>query len=245
VCIGGAGADELFSGYYDHHLFYLRQIKSDKKLFKKSLSNWKNRILKITRNPFLKNYKIFLSDKRPRNHIFLNNEIFSTFLKSGWREKFVESKFISGELRNRMLNEIFYETIPAILHEEDLNAMFYSIENRTPFLDNKLFEACSLIPTKFLINNGEAKSVLRESMKGIVLDKVLKNTKKVGFNASILELMNFKDSKVRSELLDDSKIFEFVDKGKIEKLFKMNKMTNSYSKFLFSFISAKLFMDTN
>ena len=245
VCIGGAGADELFSGYYDHHLFYLRQIKNDKKLFKKSLNNWKNKILKITRNPFLKDYKTFLSDKKPRNHIFLNNEIFSSFLKSGWRERFVESKFTSGELRNRMLNEIFNETIPAILHEEDLNAMSYSIENRTPFLDNKLFEACSLIPTKFLINNGETKSVLRESMKGIVLDKVLKNTKKVGFNASILELMNFKDPKVRSEILDDSKIFEFVDKGKIEKLFKINKMTNSYSKFLFAFVSSKLFMDAN
>jgi asparagine synthase (glutamine-hydrolysing) len=82
-------------------------------------------------------------------------------------------------------------------------------------------------------------------MKGIVLDKVLKNTKKVGFNASILELMNFKDPKVRSEILDDSKIFEFVDKGKIEKLFKINKMTNSYSKFLFAFVSSKLFMDAN
>ena len=69
--------------------------------------------------------------------------------------------------------------------------------------------------------------------------KVLKNTKKVGFNASILELMNFKDPKVRSEILDDSKIFEFVDKGKIEKLFKINKMTNSYSKFLFAFVSSK------
>ena len=144
-----------------------------------------------------------------------------------------------------MLNEMFYETVPAILHEDDLNAMFYSIENRTPFLDNKLFEACSLIPTKYLINNGAAKSILRESMKGIVLAEVLTNTKKIGFNASILELLDLDNKNIKSQILDDSKIFEIVDRNKIEQLFKIKKMSNSYSKFLFSFISAKLFVDAN
>tara|TARA_B110000259_G_C14017871_1_gene402002 strand:- start:1056 stop:2879 length:1824 start_codon:yes stop_codon:yes gene_type:complete len=244
VCIGGAGADELFSGYYDHHLFYLRQIKKNKNLFNTSLKNWKENILKITRNPFLKDYKLFLNQKKPRDHIFLNNEIFSSYLKKNWNEKFSEITFTKDELRNRMLNEIFHETVPAILHEEDLNAMFYSIENRTPFLDNKLFEVCSLIPTRYLINNGAAKSILRESMKGIVIDKVLKNTKKIGFNASIHELLNLDDKKIKSQVLDDSKIFEIVDRNKIEQLLKIKKMSNSYSKFLFSFISTKLFIDT-
>ena len=57
--------------------------------------------------------------------------------------------------------------------------------------------------------------------------------------------MNLKDPKVRSEILDDSKIFQIVSKKKIEELLKMNSMKNSYSKFLFSFISAKIFMDVN
>ena len=245
VCIGGVGADELFSGYYDHYLFYLRQIKKKKTLLNLSLKNWKENILKDTRNPFLKNYELFLDQKKPREHIFLNNKIFSSYLKKNWKEKFSEEKFTKDELRNRMLNEMFYETVPAILHEDDLNAMFYSIENRTPFLDNKLFEACSLIPTKYLINNGAAKSILRESMKGIVLAEVLTNTKKIGFNASILELLDLDNKNIKSQILDDSKIFEIVDRNKIEQLFKIKKMSNSYSKFLFSFISAKLFVDAN
>ena len=29
-----------------------------------------------------------------------------------------------------MLNELFFEGVPVILHEEDLNCMNYSIENR-------------------------------------------------------------------------------------------------------------------
>ena len=245
VCIGGAGADELFSGYYDHHLFYLRQIKKDKNLFDRSLKNWKKNIFKLTRNPHLTKYKSFLKHKKPRDHIYLNNDIFSNFHNENWKENFEEKNFLKDELRNRMLNEIFHETIPAILHEEDLNAMYFSVENRTPFLDHKLFEACSTIPSKFLVNNGQAKSVLRESMKGIVLNDVLINSKKVGFNASILELLNLKNPKVKEEILDDSKVFQIVSKKKIESLLKMNLMKNSYSKFLFSFISAKLFMDIN
>ena len=36
-------------------------------------------------------------------------------------------------LKNRMLNEIFNEVIPVVLAQEDLNSMYYSIENRSPF----------------------------------------------------------------------------------------------------------------
>ena len=41
-----------------------------------------------------------------------------------------------------MLNELFHEAVPVILHEDDLNAMYFSIENRSPFLDRELFEFC-------------------------------------------------------------------------------------------------------
>ena len=40
-------------------------------------------------------------------------------------------------LRNRMLNELFKETVPIILENEDLNAMKYS---RTAFLDTELIK---------------------------------------------------------------------------------------------------------
>ena len=49
-------------------------------------------------------------------------------------KKLLRKKILKDELRNRMLNEIFHETVPAILHEEDLNAMYYSVENRLHFL---------------------------------------------------------------------------------------------------------------
>ena len=243
VAISGIGADEIFTGYYDHHLFYLQQIRKNKELYKISEKNWKNNILKIVRNPFLKKPNIFFKHSKSGKHIYLNNDKFCKFLKTPWLEKFEQKKYSSDYLRNRMLNEIFHETIPVMLHEEDLNSMYYSIENRSPFLDKNLFEFSLSIPTQYLVRNGYAKAILRDSMQGIVLSKVLESTRKVGFNAPLFDLLDIKNPNVKSFIFDNSKVFELVNKKKLEKLFYNGKLENSYSKFLFNFINIKLFME--
>ena len=47
VTLSGIGSDELFSGYYDHHNFYLAEIIKDKELFKKSKKTGKNIFKKL------------------------------------------------------------------------------------------------------------------------------------------------------------------------------------------------------
>ena len=78
-----------------------------------------------------------------------------------------------------MLNEIFTETVPVILHEDDLNAMCFSMENRSPFLDRDLFDLASSIPTEYLIRDGRAKAILRDAMRGIVPNIVLDERKRL------------------------------------------------------------------
>ena len=80
-------------------------------------------------------------------------------------------------------------------------------------------------------------------MRGIVSDKVLNSFQKKGFNASLKELIDFEDKDIRAMLLDDSKIFDYIKKDKIEKLFKIKNLENSYSKFLFNFINPKIFLE--
>ena len=152
-------------------------------------------------------------------------------------------EYTDSLLRNRMLNEMFHEAVPVILHEDDLNAMYYSIENRSPFLDRELFEFCSRIPSRYLVQNGLAKAVLRDAMSGIVPDRILKNPRKVGFNAPIFSFLDLKDPKVKRYLLDDSPIFEHVRRDKIEELIKKQHLPNSESKFLFYFLCAKVFLE--
>ena len=121
--------------------------------------------------------------------------------------------------------------------------MYYSIENRSPFLDKDLYEFGNKIPSKYLIKDGFSKSVLRDAMQGIVCDEVLKTRQKKGFNASLKELVDFNDSKTKQRLLDKSKIFEIVKQSEIEKLIKSKELQNSFSKYLFNFINSKIFVE--
>ena len=121
--------------------------------------------------------------------------------------------------------------------------MYYSIENRSPYLDRTLFETTMRIPTKHLIRRGRAKALLRDAVKGIAPEAILDNPRKVGFNAPILDLLDVNDRNVRASLLDDSPVFDHVRKDRIEALIQRSSLPNSESKFLFYFLNAKLFME--
>ena len=50
-----------------------------------------------------------------------------------------------------MLNELILQTIPLALTDDDLNSMYYSIENRAPFLNKDLVNMSFNIPTNYLM----------------------------------------------------------------------------------------------
>ena len=237
VAISGTGADELFTGYYHHHLLYLKTIKNNK-YFNKRFIEWKKFVLPLVRNPNLKD----LSFKN-KNSNYEDIDNIKKFMKK-ILNKDKEKKFNNTDiLRNKMLNELFYEVIPVILHHDDLNSMYYSIENRSPFLDKNLFEFANSIPTNFLINNGYQKVVLRDSFKNTLNEQVRLDRHKKGFNASINTIVNFKDPKINSYLFDkSSEINDFVDMKEVKKEIYSNN-TNQFSKFIFSVLNTKIFMD--
>lgn len=243
ISVSGTAADELFSGYFDHHQAYLRAVSQDPAAYASALKNWQEHILPVVRNPFLQKPDLFIQNPFERNHIYLNADEFAGYLKRPWGEPFEEVFYHSELLRNRMLNELLHEATPVILHEDDLNAMYYSIENRSPFLDRELFEWSLKIPTRYLVRDGMAKAVLRDAMRGIVPDAVLDNRRKVGFNAPIFDFLAINDPAVRAELLADSPVFEHLNRDAIITLIEKAHLPNSESKFLFNFINAKLFLE--
>lgn len=241
VVIGGAGADEIFSGYYDHHLFYIASLDPSNRPH--AIRAWESAVKPFVRNPHLQDPFRFVSDPRFRDHIYLEADQFSSYIKSPRDESFTETSFHPVGLRNRMLNELFHEVIPVIMHEEDLNAMSFSIENRSPYLDRRLMEFTSSIPSRLLVRNGRAKAVLREAVRGIAPDAVLDNPRKVGFNAPIEDLIDLKSVRVQDEILADSPIYDIVRKDAISNMLQKMNLRNSESKFLFSFLGCKLFLE--
>jgi asparagine synthase (glutamine-hydrolysing) len=246
VCLLGTAADELFAGYYDHYLLQLHDIKNNKLLLKKHTLDFDKHIKKFIRNPNLKNANKYIKNPNDTDHIFDDRNVLEKFLLKKTKKNYIELKETKSLLRNRMLNELFKEITPVILNQDDLNSMYFSVENRSPFLDKKLVEFAFTIPSKFLIKDGFNKYILRNAFKNIVSKKILKDRKKIGFNASVNTIFDLKSKNMRKVLLDKkSPIFKYVKRDEIKKLVNKDYFSNSISKFFFNFINAKIFLEQN
>jgi asparagine synthase (glutamine-hydrolysing) len=101
----------------------------------------------------------------------------------------------------------------------------------------------SSVPSNLLIRSGFAKAILRESVKNYAPIEIMANPQKIGFNAPIESLIDFSDKETLKFLFSDSRIYDMVNKKSIQKLSQKNSFDNSESKFLFNFISSKIFLD--
>lgn len=242
VALGGTGADELFTGYYDHYLFWLAAMK-DAPDFDRLVEGWRATYGRFVRNPELQDPTAFIREPGRREHIFLGRERFASYLRAPFDEPHAETRYADSPIRNRLLNELFHETVPVMLHDDDLAAMRWSVENRAAYLDGELAEFLFTVPDRHLVQQGLPKYLLREAGRGLVDDAILDNPRKQGINAPVTSFVDFKDPAVRARLLDDGPFFDIVDKGAFEGLLDHDVALNSESKFLFSLTAAKLFLD--
>jgi asparagine synthase (glutamine-hydrolysing) len=87
-----------------------------------------------------------------------------------------------------LLDGLLYADIKTYLHEllmkQDQMSMATSVESRVPFLDHKLVEFTARMPDAMKLRGGTTKYVLRESMKGVLPEKIL-SRRKMGFPVPI------------------------------------------------------------
>tara|TARA_Y100000588_G_scaffold395088_1_gene519742 strand:- start:8452 stop:9258 length:807 start_codon:yes stop_codon:yes gene_type:complete len=243
ISVSGTAADEIFSGYYDHFLLHLYEVRETSK-YSQHLTNWKRNLRPFVRNPVLVQPELYRNNPKFRDHIYDSSDEFREYLKIPFHEEFYETKYAENLFQNRMINELFHESTPLILHEDDLNSMCFSIENRSPFLDKRLYEYMASIPREYLIQDGYGKYILRQAMQGIVNEQVLFDRRKKGFNASINTIFDFNDEDVRECFIGgDSQLYDLIDRKKVSELFDNRTQLNNYSKFLFSVLSTKIFLD--
>ena len=245
VSFSGTSADELFTGYYDHFLLHLNEMRNTED-YNSYLSDWSENILPFIRNPDLQNPDLYHQRPNFRDHIFdASNQIEDFFLQP-FAETYAEKRFSDNLLRNRMLNELFHESTPVVLHEDDLNSMFYSVENRSPYLDKKLKTFSYSIPSKHLIKNGYGKYILREAVNGYLNDQVRLDRRKKGFNASINSIIDLEDPSTLDYILNPtSKLYEILDREKVRLLLSEKNQPNHFSKFIFNLLNARIFLENN
>ncbi len=181
VVLNGLGGDELFAGYSVYS-----RLQQWKKLSK--LSN----ISKILPNihPKIDSLKRFI---KPNNIYQYYANSYSTFTD-------IEKERLFGKNYNS-LDEIYkqyaknekeftddlellsYLDIKSYIgnhhvHRTDQFTMYFSIEGRFPFLDHNLIEKAFTIPSKYKLNNGVPKYILRKVAKKYIAPECLSMGKK-------------------------------------------------------------------
>lgn len=244
VSLMGSGADEIFTGYYDHHLAYLAGLRETRsEIYVQAVENWQREILPLIRNSKFKDIHYY-SNPKNRSHLYEGSEEMLQILMQKPKLEVSEMKFDFTLLRNRMLNELFYEVIPVILHEDDRNSMMYSVENRSPYLSFDLLDFMLKVPDSQLIHNGFSKSLLREAFSGYLPEDVLFSARKIGFNASFSELCDLDSSEFRENFFDDSEFWSLLAKEAVENIFSKLKTDDKYNKISFNIVASKVFFDT-
>ncbi len=170
VVLDGQGGDELLAGYVPYQLVYLRQL-------------WRSRRI----GPLLREAMAARDVLWPLVRRNLRQRGKSLPLGSLLRREFTErctrpkDTRPSDNLKERLLQDVTTYSLPALLRYEDRNSMAHSIESRVPYLDQELVSAVLRLPESQIIRDGWSRILLRESMEGILPDKIRLRRWKVGF----------------------------------------------------------------
>jgi asparagine synthase (glutamine-hydrolysing) len=244
VSLMGSGADEIFTGYYDHHLAYLAGLKKgDAKIYEEAVRNWTEKILPLVRNPIFQNLNYYVDFPDRRDHLYEGSEELSLVCLTPQNLKLIDEDFGLSPLRNRMMNELFYEVIPVILHEDDRNSMMNSIENRSPFLSYEILEFMISVPDVHLINGGLAKSLLREAFIDYLPEEILFSPRKIGFNANFSELCDVNSKEFQELFMNKSDFWKNVDRNAVIQTLAKLGTEDKYNKMSFAIVASKVFFD--
>ncbi|KKQ24031.1 MAG: Asparagine synthase (Glutamine-hydrolyzing) [Candidatus Roizmanbacteria bacterium GW2011_GWC2_37_13] len=210
VLLDGQGADEMMAGYLPYYFVYLRQLYKNKNylLFIEELTNSLDVVVKY----FLEKLK------KTTNAVNLLNKEFA--------DKYKEETFFveNNNLKKRLIEDIFSNSLQSLLRYEDKNAMRFSIEGRVPFLDFNLMKYLFALPDETIIKNGWNKYILREATKDLLPKEINLRRNKIGFTTP--EYQWFMEKR--------KEIFEiFLSKSFSErKYFNRKETLNSFQKFV-------------
>ena len=200
VSLSGDGADELFSGYNKHQaLYFSLQNNISNSLIKKfgHFAKW----LPSSRNSKIGN----LGRQIDKLYSGLNKSINDRYLE--WAS-FMEENSVH-QLTNQNINTNYLEKVTSnqddfnnflfydfklvlendMLRKVDIMSMANSLEVRTPFLDHELVDYVFSLPSKYKIDKGNRKKILKDTFINELPDEVF-TRKKHGFEVPLRKWFN-------------------------------------------------------
>ena len=201
VVLTGEGSDELLAGYYRYRTTLLN-LSLGRVYYRYST----DRIRRLVRGAASGLATGSLQRKLPRTFLWRTPDVdalyfdnFAVFPRHMQQDLF--SKGLRDQLERvnpyagmrhcfdahpsaSLLQRLLYADLKTYLHEllmkQDQMSMAASIESRVPFLDHKLVEFSTALPDRLKMRGWTTKWVLREAMKGLLPESILKR-RKMGF----------------------------------------------------------------
>jgi len=169
VLLDGQGGDELLAGYDPYFLVCLKELLRDKRLslFTRELWAVHGLLFKFARLRWQQQLD-------PDATSLLRSEFYQIYSS-------LHTRRVCNGLKQRLYEDVFVYSLPALLRYEDKNSSAFSLESRVPFLDPNLVEFIFSLPNNFLIRDGVNKYILRQAMKDKLPAKVYRRKWKVGF----------------------------------------------------------------
>jgi asparagine synthase (glutamine-hydrolysing) len=190
VLINGDGADEIFCGYEQYKIMKFREA------YNRIPHALRTRITDAfsgTKEPFFLKLKDFLHHGNTGAKTY--SSLISIFGNS--EAKMLLRKYLLGKVRlddytkradqlfshaHDHLNKMSYHDIITFLPDNmlvkfDKMTMASSVEGRVPFCDHQVAEFAASLPPRYKLNRTTDKYIMRESMRGILPDSIIKKKK--------------------------------------------------------------------
>lgn len=225
IVLTGEGADELLGGYYLYDL-NLKFEKYDK--LPKGLRNTLSSFFKVF--SFLPKAKFFIDGNKEledrfigQAKIFEESELDFVKCSSKHTVKNILSPFYDEVANEDYITKMQYLDLHVwqpsdILLKADKMTMAHTIEGRVPYLDLEVFNVARKLDTKFLINDGQVKKLLRDIATSKLPDEWVKR-KKMGFPVPVKDWLRSEIGyNYAKELFNKEWVSEFFDATYINNL---------------------------
>jgi len=172
VLLDGQGADEMMAGYIPYYFVYLRQLRAQgATLAAAELAKSLDVLYRLGR--FKLKAKVTLKKSIPTTQL-LNRDFVAAHRGQRYSSE-------GANLKKRLVEDLFHNSLPSLLRYEDKNTMRFSLEGRVPFLDKEVLKFIFSLSDEAIIKDGWNKRVLRDATRGLLPESINRRRNKIGF----------------------------------------------------------------
>jgi asparagine synthase (glutamine-hydrolysing) len=217
VILSGVGGDELFAGYnrylgghygrrYSRLPGWLRNrllpqlagaLPSGRQNRWMDLARYAKRFIRASGLDWREQYRLYVA--------LADRDLLGSLTTSAAADSSAFERVLAGEQSGDELLRLLRVDWQTQLAEDlllltDKVTMACSLECRVPFLDHRLVETAAMIPAHHKLPNGRLKSVLKDSLRGVLPDAIIDRRKR-GFGAPVGAWLKQELAPLRNTLL--------------------------------------------